>query len=562
MRLMPSHSTSGIRGAAPAGTQSPLAVYSAHYEALRSRLRRQGVSHRTLLYSVHEAAAYAAGHHPGRFTDGAVENVALELGAELQEGAASLTAAATLHAPRGSRRRRVLHVASTVMPVGGLTRMIHHWVRHDASSCHSLVLTDQRRLPVSDWLAKGVIDRGGGLASMPVSVPLPARAQCLRQLAREWADVVVLHHASSDLVPVLAFAAGACPPVCVLNHADHMFWLGTSVADAVIDLRDVGARISRQRRFARRIAVLPIPLELPPRQVTRGGARESLGIPHDRLMLLSVGRAVKYRPTVDRDFFGTLHKVLAVVPGAHLYVVGINSPEAARYGLKADHDRVHLCGSVEDPSAFRAAADVYLEPFPFGSATAVLEAALAGLPVVLPYAPLADVLVTNHGLENLLSHARDEAEYVGRIGALCRGSAERAALGAAMGAHCRAHHTGEPWQEHLDAVYEAVAGLRHEPQPVPVTACEDSPLDRALASWQAECRPQRDAHQESRQAMRSLCVNYARRVRDAGGHGDAMALLSRGVGLWGCDRQVALALAKIPVHFVAGLLKSAAAATR
>ena len=62
------------------------------------------------------------------------------------------------------------------------------------------------------------------------------------------------------MAPVLAFADKRCPPVALLNHADHIFWLGSTISDLIINQRDIGKVLSEERRFARHNTVLPIPL--------------------------------------------------------------------------------------------------------------------------------------------------------------------------------------------------------------------------------------------------------------------------------------------------------------
>ena len=62
-------------------------------------------------------------------------------------------------------------------------------------------------------------------------------------------DVIILHIHCEDVIPVLAFAdESGLPPVLFLNHADHLFWLGTSVADLVLNLRDAATDITIGRR--------------------------------------------------------------------------------------------------------------------------------------------------------------------------------------------------------------------------------------------------------------------------------------------------------------------------
>src|SRR4030095_16852493 len=101
-----------------------------------------------------------------------------------------------------------------------------------------------------------------------------------------------------------------------------------------------------------------------------------------------------------------------------LLVVGLGEEDARLWKLNWKHPRIQLCGSNPDPSLHRAAADLYLESMPFGSATALFESALVGLPVVLPYAPTFELLVTNHGLEHLVASAATEDEYIQRVVAL------------------------------------------------------------------------------------------------------------------------------------------------
>ncbi|MGB3546687.1 MAG: hypothetical protein WBA17_06915, partial [Saprospiraceae bacterium] len=38
---------------------------------------------------------------------------------------------------------RILHVATKISPVGGHTRVINNWVRHDSSNHHEILLTSQ-----------------------------------------------------------------------------------------------------------------------------------------------------------------------------------------------------------------------------------------------------------------------------------------------------------------------------------------------------------------------------------------------------------------------------------
>ena len=334
------------------------------------------------LICIRQAALFAARCHTGRFADGGIENIALGLGVDLD---AQWPAAGDGPPYRPSRAepasgRRILHVATMVDGVGGLTRTIKNWIRHDPVSCHSLLIVRQGGAKVPSWLLETVQRSGGNLVVLPMGVPLSAKARWLQEIARSSADLVVLHHYSHDVVPILAFAVGGGPPVAVLNHADHLFWLGSTVADSVINQREIGRDLSEQRRFTRRNVVLPIPLEEPPGRLPRTEAKRLLGIPDDQVVLLSVGRSPKYIPSNGRNFFETASKILDRNTTAHIYLLGVARGDVARYLRAEPHERLHFLGRIEDPSVYQMAADVYMEGFPTGSQTALLEACLAGVP--------------------------------------------------------------------------------------------------------------------------------------------------------------------------------------
>ena len=471
-------------------TKARSAFLLANSQAYEWLIRKIGAIDRrnkmeVVLHHVRMAARFAAEFHPGRFADGAIENIALEIGAEL-DGIAAQDGGLGLPVAREGSRRRVLHVASSVLGIGGLTRMLYHWIRNDQTSCHSIVVVNQPGvIPVPRWLSEAVQNRGGHLVLFPPGSNLCQKAQWLRKMARQGADLVVLHHGAFDVVPTVAFSVNGCPPVVVLNHADHLFWLGSSVSDMVINLRTAGAEHTAKRRFVSSNAVLPVPLVDPVRKASpRQSARCTLGIPEDQIMLLSIGRAEKYRPCGPYDFVATAGKILQGHPRAHLYVVGESFRGIAPYLRCGAHERLHFVGSMEDPSLYRAAADVYLESFPFGSQTALLEAALSGLPVVPAYAPLFPLLVANDdAILKLLPNPHCEQEFLERVNLLIQEPGQRLQLGEALRKCLLVDHVGQGWVERLIAMYRETAHLTHIPQPIPASPCCMTDADISLSLW-------------------------------------------------------------------------------
>jgi hypothetical protein len=482
------------------------------YERVVERL--QTIDYRTHPKTVLERAALAARvaavYYPGRFADGAVENPTLEVGVDLCNGVTENIGFLPASHSKEGHRRRLLHVATHVAPIGGHTRMLDHWVRSDQSSRHSLVLVNQRDGAVPPWLSASVRDSGGQIVIFPSAARLLAKAQALRQLARRDADLVVLHHGPWDVVPTTAFALCEGPPVALVNIADHQFWVGGSVSDIVISLRSAGAEHAAERRFAPVNTVLPVPLACPSCQISRVDARQVLGIPVEQIMLLSIGRAEKYRPCGSFDFVQTAGKILDRQPRGHLYVVGESASGITPYLRVPLHERLHLIGSIEDPFLYRSAADLYLESFPFGSQTALLEAALSKLALVPAYAPLFPLLVANDdALNDLIPRAQDEQGYIEQVDLLIRQPTRRAELGEALQKRLLIDHVGDGWLNRLAGIYRQTAELKHSPRQLPVSRCSVSAADASLSLWRAVPEAGSSTGSSSRDAVAKLLRHSA-----------------------------------------------------
>src|SRR5207253_2876944 len=167
-------------------------------------------------------------------------------------------------------------------------------------------------------------------------------------------------------------------------------------------------------------------------------------------------------------------------------VVGVSANDERACAGVLPHPRLHFVGPVEDPSAYLRAADVYLETFPFGGQTALLEAALAGLPCVRAFAPPFDLLVaSDEALDGLLTNPATEEDYVEQASALIRNPEARHCLGAKLREQVHFYHSGEQWQRRLDEVYRHAFGRAHSPRPLPETPCLATERDIALSTWQA-----------------------------------------------------------------------------
>ena len=374
------------------------------------------------------ACAQAAAHvawfnHPGRFASRDLERILGEAACELPG----------VPATPAADPRRVLHVLTEGYDTGGHTRLAWRWMLQDATRTHGLAVTRHR--PVPRPLLEALAARGAESIEIPgPGASLLQRAARLREIAAGY-DVVLLHIHPDDPVPSLAFGGGhPRPPVVFVNHADHCFWLGREVADLVVSHREVGSKLSVERRGvpAERTAILPLPLgssAAAPR-ADRDQARRALGIEPGQVVLLTVGDAYKFGPVGGAHFLDAAESVVATHPEAVLLAVG-PAADDARFADAARRTggRVRALGTLSGIDHLYAAADVYLESYPCSSATAVREAAAHSTPVVT-FAPdpvESEMLGSDVSLASAWQRATDVDGYAAILSGLIRdpGARER-----------------------------------------------------------------------------------------------------------------------------------------
>jgi hypothetical protein len=416
---------------------------------------------------IQAAADWGWFNHPGRFTSARLEELALRLAERV---GAEWHPVVSATPPRTDGKRRVLHVLTEAYDVGGHTRLAWRWMAADNSSVHSVALTAQGSLPVPAQLVASAEAAGGSFVRIDETA-ITAAARRLAELAAE-ADLVVLHSHPFDVVPTLALGRphSARVPVALLNHADHVFWLGTGVTDVVANVRPSGEQVTVSRRGvpANRCVALPSPIPVPETTGAdadlRAAARAELGLPTERPVLLAVAPAYKFAPVDRPGFLDLIPQVLAQHPQALLVAVGPSPDDPGwREAAEASGGRLLVKGRQVDLVPYYRAADGYLDSFPFTSPTAFLEAALYGVPVLgyRPDADLGPLAADDFGAGDLLRIATTPDEWISLAGELiATPEAQRAEEGNQLAAVVAAAHSGEGWQSYADEVYAATVRAR------------------------------------------------------------------------------------------------------
>lgn len=497
----------------------------------------------------------------GRLASPPLERIALDV-------AATLPVPPPRPAPAASPPRRVLHVLTEAFAILGHTKLCRQWIALDTGPArHDVVLLDPFG-PTPPALADAVAARRGTLTRLDRRRPLLDRSRVLRAMAWADADLVVLHVHPSDVVPLVAFGIDGGPPVLLMNHADHEFWLGGAVADRVVDIRDSGQQWTHRFRGIDRHALLPVPLEPDPgpspdedaRRARRQRVRAELGIPADAFVFLTVGTPNKYRPVAGLSFLEAAEAILARLPGSRLLAIGPRAEGDWAGSAQRTGGRLMPIGPRQGLERYRAAADLYLESLPAGSLTALLEAGLAGLAAVRAPARSRPPHASDGEALDGFPQPADLAAYVDEALALAADPGLRAAAAARVQRQVQAIHCLPGWNDRLAAVMSSVPGPHRVyrnslPQPL-------EPAEATIKLEHVYPQPQRaqaqligsfllHAVQNSAQARRAVAARLTRALR--GGQADAAMLLAAvlpelgGEGLAGADAGADCAIDAAPI---------------
>ena len=332
------------------------------------------------------AAHFAFVRHSGIYTSPNLENLLLAVAGKIEQNRPGVNGNSWLKfKPKDYGKMRFLHVITEGYFSGGHTPFIARWADNTAgNSVHSLITTAHNG-PFPGILTSSIVNSGGWFGSLSeLSNNLLEQALYLRKIARSWADVIVLFIHPFDPLPIVAFGVDGGPPVIFVNHADHAFWLGSSIADVMIDYHPSGGVLSAKVRGISNSKILPIPLPKNEHSSRNTALRKELGIGDEEVMLLTVGRDEKYLPFGNYNFFEVMVKILQKHPNAKLFAVGPKNQDRWQRASLLTEGRIRAMGAIDRSTLekYYNASDLFVEGFPCGSGTAMLEAGMHNLPMI------------------------------------------------------------------------------------------------------------------------------------------------------------------------------------
>ena len=411
-----------------------------------------------IVRQVEEISRFATLYGPGLLMDPRLEAMLLQVAAK------ELPSINLRRKVEG--RRRLLHVVTEVFEVGGHTRVLDNWISLDRRSEHSVIFTKQKsKLP--EWLRFSLSEAGAHVHFLSPELSSLESGRRLREFtaSQKW-SAIVLHHHMNDAAPALAFSEAGDIPIIIYNHADHLHWLGVSIADLIIDFSPKRMEYSRIFRKAKRGYLLPYPLGNAVPCMDAKEFRYALGLASSDVMLVSMGNRYKFCPHGEYDFLAVMAQVLKACPQSHLYVIGLSRDDYAQFSGSPFPSNLHCVGELSNPVNYCAAADLFVEPFPIGTGLGVFDVCRFGATPLFAFGDMPTVygegcidLFGGSGVETRLG---TEQEYRTYLVDLILDSKKRKALGERVENFINERCVGQGWIEELERMYLQVQKIDHQ----------------------------------------------------------------------------------------------------
>ena len=415
-------------------------------------------------------ASSAWDSHPGQFVSAILENRLQDLGLRHRVNASPKRP----KRPK-KQRKRVLHVLTQAYLTGGHTRVTWRWMQLDREKEHTVLLTDQSVVPIpeplSTWADKLIVlnyeskfDRFKAIASVLADY-----------------DLVILNVHPNDAATVAACSAvPGRPRTLLFNHADHVFWLGVSAADEIINFRPSSIALTEQRRSAEPgvSLMLPLPLDEPDLQSGDGQAlRSDLGISMKAPVSLLMAEAYKLIDDTGCHVGRLLRRLLLEQPDLHHIGIGQNSQQMYWSDLAQEFPtRVHLLGRTPDYLPALSAANIFLDSWPFSSITSALEAVSWGVPV-LGFAPGPPNPLRFDDLGVEPYWATNDDDWIATAKNWISDPELATAIGEAMRSACLTVHSPAAWMKQLGDLLDSPwtrSWVIEIPDPVPADGLDQA----------------------------------------------------------------------------------------
>lgn len=323
-----------------------------------------------------------------------------------------LTMADTSFTATSKERGGVLHIVSEPFMTGGHTRLMEKLASMHAEPVDLLI----SRHAAPD--AKAQVCRFfANTRVVSATCPMDALTEMVCLLLSY--EKAVLHIHPDDILVVVACGVAkriSGIEVFFVNHADHVFSYGSSVADYYFELSGHGCRVDLTKQIQGRKSFLGIPINVPCGDIAVDFKPEKRA----PLLFISAGSDIKYKPRKGFSIFKLVARILDEYPTSTFMVIGSDVKKAlwwwplklryrSRLSIRAHLDFLKYNELVTK-------ADFYVDSHPLPGGTAFAEQFVKGqrcvglISPVQGYSPADRLKRTdiNAVMDSIANYRRDE----------------------------------------------------------------------------------------------------------------------------------------------------------
>lgn len=320
------------------------------------------------------ASNYAVYYNTGYYTSSVIENVYTDYAKTIRIKIDNIS----------YKPNSFLHVLTEGYKTGGHTRVVERWIENAPSEqIHSVVIIRPCDSSLED-LQKLSIEKNGEFVKYDNTWSLQEKALNLRKLGMQY-QYIVLHTHMDDPTALIAFGTEEFTrPVLFYNHASHLFWLGKSITDLHLDLkeRDEVTEVYRNIKNKFNLGIPTKHLEF--NTLDKTETRKKLGFPINKKIIISAASNFKYQPICKDSLIDVL---LALSDdNTFIYVIGAKKKKSMwKTAFKNSKGHIIALGYIDfdkDYLKYIGMADLYLDSYPMNSWTATIDAVTMNVPVL------------------------------------------------------------------------------------------------------------------------------------------------------------------------------------
>jgi hypothetical protein len=397
-----------------------------------------------------ELSTFAWKNFTGYYTNWKLEHMLNQLGKECSLSRES-------EKIKTKKELSVLHIVTEIYKTGGHTQLVRNWIEIDKKNKHTIIATRMDQNTIVDMIGvfseKNQVELG-----VLKSESILLKSKELKALVGNY-DRIILHIHPDDVIPVIALSdKNNKVPVLFLNHADHVFWIGMSVTDCLIQIREPNIKLDKERRGADFQMFLPIPIVN--NQKGENEAKTDFFKKEGEVILLSTGSGYKYHPYKNHNFFQAAYKIVESLDNVIFFVAGV-SPEN-ELAKQYSHERLIYLGEITNLSQYENLCDIYVEGFPMASFTALLQVAIKGRYVQFMYQPLNIFRLFEDNKENDCAYPESFERWFNDLSLVIKNSDIRNKKQKNQYRYIENVYNVKYWRKLLEDIYKSTEILKHK----------------------------------------------------------------------------------------------------